>query len=130
MNPHGTLIAGNPEYIGINPKYGVKYHVRNCAGVIMTTNYGSTGMYLKNRRKLSGTISAIDLNKGEILWQTVHGETDEFSYNIVRDPVHIRDFQATLLNQLGFDHQRLTYRFQGRDFRLTDVHGEVLKGIL
>jgi len=60
----------------------------------------------------------------------VHGETDEFSYNIVRDPVSTHDLHATLLHLLGLDHQRLTYRFQGRDFRLTDVHGEVVRALL
>jgi len=60
----------------------------------------------------------------------VHGETDDFSYNIVRDPVSFHDLHATVLHQLGLDHLRLTYRFQGRDFRLTDVHGEVLHALL
>jgi len=60
----------------------------------------------------------------------VYGETDEFSYNITENPVHIHDLNATILNQLGVDHERLTYRFQGRDFRLTDVHGKVVKDIL
>jgi uncharacterized protein (DUF1501 family) len=60
----------------------------------------------------------------------VYGETDDFCYNVVRDPVHVHDLNATILNQLGFDHTRLTYRFQGRDFRLTDVHGNVVKDIL
>ena len=60
----------------------------------------------------------------------VYGETDDFSYNITENPVHIHDLNATILNQLGVDHERLTYRFQGRDFRLTDVHGNVVKDIL
>jgi uncharacterized protein (DUF1501 family) len=59
-----------------------------------------------------------------------HGETDELGFNVVRDPVHVHDLNATLLHQLGFDHEKLTYRFQGRDYRLTDVHGHVVKGIL
>jgi hypothetical protein len=59
-----------------------------------------------------------------------HGETDEFAYNIVRDPVHIHDLNATLLHILGLDHERLTFRHQGRDFRLTDVHGKVVREIL
>jgi hypothetical protein len=58
------------------------------------------------------------------------GETDDFSYNITRDPVHVHDLNATILHCLGIDHTRLTYRFQGRDFRLTDVHGEVVKQLL
>ena len=61
---------------------------------------------------------------------TVWGETNDFSYNVVKDPVHTHDLHATLLYQLGFDHERLTYRSQGRDFRLTDVHGEVVQGLL
>ncbi|MFP6595953.1 MAG: DUF1501 domain-containing protein, partial [Candidatus Hydrogenedentota bacterium] len=58
------------------------------------------------------------------------GETDDFSYNIVRDPVSVYDLQATILNQLGLDHERLTYKYQGRNFRLTDVHGTVRKELL
>ena len=61
---------------------------------------------------------------------TIYGETDEFSYNVAKDPVHVHDLNATLLHLLGLDHTRLTFRSQGRDFRLTDVHGEVVKGIL
>ena len=59
-----------------------------------------------------------------------HGETDEFSYNIVQNPVSIHDLHATILHTLGVDHKRLTYRYQGRDFRLTDVHGEAVKPVL
>jgi hypothetical protein len=59
-----------------------------------------------------------------------HGETDAIGYSAVRDRVHVHDIQATILNQLGLDHERLTYRFQGRDFRLTDVHGSVIQDIL
>lgn len=59
-----------------------------------------------------------------------YGETDEFGYNIIADPVHVHDFQATLLHQLGIDHERLTYKYQGRRFRLTDVHGRVVHDLL
>ncbi len=61
---------------------------------------------------------------------SVFGETDEFGYNIVRDGVHIHDFHATLMHLLGIDHERLTYKFQGRRYRLTDIHGHVVKGLL
>ncbi|MFO0427237.1 MAG: DUF1501 domain-containing protein [Planctomyces sp.] len=61
---------------------------------------------------------------------SVYGETDDFSYNIVRDPVHIHDLNATLLHLMGIDHRKLTYRHQGRDYRLTDIHGEIIQGIL
>mgnify|MGYP001351730402 FL=1 len=60
----------------------------------------------------------------------VYGETDDFSYNVVENPVHIHDLNATILHTLGVDHERLTYRHQGRDFRLTDVHGNVLTDLL
>ena len=61
----------------------------------------------------------------------VYGETDDFSYNIVKDPVHVRDLQATILNRFGIDHDRFSYRFQGLDVKLTGVeHAEVVKGIL
>ena len=63
---------------------------------------------------------------GGIKRGTVIGETDDFSYNIVSDPVSIFDLQATILNCLGIDHKQLTYKFQGRHFRLTDVHGELI----
>nr|WKN39445.1 DUF1501 domain-containing protein [Tunicatimonas sp. TK19036] len=59
-----------------------------------------------------------------------YGETDDFSYNIVKDPVHVHDFQATLLHLLGVDHERLTFKHQGRRYRLTDVEGKLVKGIL
>ena len=58
------------------------------------------------------------------------GETDDFSYNIVRDPVHVHDLNATLLHLLGIDHVRLTWKFQGRHYRLTDVHGNVVRELL
>ncbi|MFN9369474.1 MAG: DUF1501 domain-containing protein [Planctomycetia bacterium] len=60
----------------------------------------------------------------------VHGATDDFGFNVVADPVHVHDLNATLLHLLGFDHTQLTYRVQGRDYRLTDVHGTVVRGIL
>jgi len=59
-----------------------------------------------------------------------HGQTDDLGFQAVKDKVHVHDLQATILHLLGFDHTRLTYRFQGRDFRLTDVAGEVVKGLL
>ncbi|HRH99247.1 MAG TPA: DUF1501 domain-containing protein, partial [Prosthecobacter sp.] len=64
---------------------------------------------------------------GGIKGGQIFGETDEIGWSIVRDPVDLHDFHATLLNQFGFDHLRLTHRFQGRDFRLTDVAGRVIK---
>ncbi len=60
----------------------------------------------------------------------VHGKTDDFGYNVVENPVHVHDFHATLLHLLGIDHERLTFPFQGRDFRLTDVHGNVVDSLL
>jgi hypothetical protein len=67
---------------------------------------------------------------GGIKAGTTYGETDDFCYNVARDPVHVHDFQATLLHLLGIDHERLTFKYQGRQFRLTDVHGQVVKGVL
>jgi uncharacterized protein (DUF1501 family) len=62
---------------------------------------------------------------------TVYGDTDEFSYNIINDPVHIHDFHATVLQLLGFDHERLTYKYQGLDAKLTGVEGaKVVKGLI
>ena len=59
-----------------------------------------------------------------------HGESDELGFSVARDKVHVHDLQATILHLLGFNHEKLTYRFQGRDYRLTDVHGKVVREIL
>jgi uncharacterized protein (DUF1501 family) len=59
-----------------------------------------------------------------------HGQTDELGFNVTENPVHVHDLNATLLHLLGLDHLRLTYRFQGRDYRLTDIHGNLVPGIL
>ena len=58
------------------------------------------------------------------------GATDDFGYSVVQDPVHVHDFQATLMHLLGIDHERLTFKFQGRRYRLTDVHGNLVKQVL
>jgi uncharacterized protein (DUF1501 family) len=60
----------------------------------------------------------------------VLGETDDLGFNVTKDKVHVHDLHATILHSLGFDHTKLTHRFQGRDFRLTDVHGNVVKELL
>ena len=59
-----------------------------------------------------------------------YGATDDLGYKIAENPVHVHDLNATLLHLLGLDHERLTYRYQGRDFRLTDVHGTLVRGLL
>jgi uncharacterized protein (DUF1501 family) len=60
----------------------------------------------------------------------VHGETDDFGYNIARDAVSVHDFHATLLNRLGVDHKKMIFRHEGRDYRLTDVFGELVPGLM
>jgi hypothetical protein len=60
----------------------------------------------------------------------IYGETDDLGFNVVREPVHVHDFNATLLRLLGLEHTKLTFRFQGRDYRLTDVHGNLVPGII
>ena len=60
----------------------------------------------------------------------VHGSSDDYGFNVAEDGVHVHDLQATILHLLGIDHERLTYLFQGRQFRLTDVHGRVVKRIV
>ena len=60
----------------------------------------------------------------------VYGESDDYGINVAKDPVHVHDFHATILHLMGLDHERLTYRHTGRDYRLTDVAGNVVKGIL
>ena len=67
---------------------------------------------------------------GGIRGGTSYGETDELGYQAIENPVHVHDINATILHQLGLNHERLTFKYQGRNFRLTDVHGEVINGIL
>jgi len=90
-------------------------------GPLTATNYGRD----HHPRCFSIWLAGAGIRPGKI-----YGETDDFSYNIAQDPVHVHDLQATMLHLLGLDHERLIYRFQGRDFRLTDVHGEVVHSIL
>jgi arylsulfatase A-like enzyme len=59
-----------------------------------------------------------------------YGQSDEFGFNVAEDPVHVHDLNATVLHLLGLDHERLTFQYQGRNFRLTDVHGHVVKPLL
>ena len=59
-----------------------------------------------------------------------YGETDEYGFNVAKDPVHVHDLNATVLHLMGMDHERLTFKYQGREFRLTDVHGQVVKPLL
>jgi uncharacterized protein (DUF1501 family) len=67
---------------------------------------------------------------GGVRGGTVYGATDEFGFRAVDKPVHVHDLHATMLHLLGFDHQRLTYRYAGRDFRFTDVHGDVIHDVI
>jgi uncharacterized protein (DUF1501 family) len=70
------------------------------------------------------------LTGGGVKTGQTYGATDDLGYSIAEKPVHVHDLNATILHLLGLDHERLTYRYQGRDFRLTDVHGHVVKGLL
>jgi hypothetical protein len=94
------------------------------------TVYGQGGLQNDYGRDHHGRCFSMWLAGGGIQPGVVHGETDDYGYNIVKDGVHIHDLHATLLHCLGIDHERLTFRFQGRDFRLTDVHGKVVKKLL
>ena len=67
---------------------------------------------------------------GGVKGGTVYGQTDEFGFEAVDKPVHVHDLHATILHLLGFDHKRLTYRYAGRDFRLTDVYGNVVHDLI
>ncbi|MDA1049761.1 MAG: DUF1501 domain-containing protein [Planctomycetota bacterium] len=92
-----------------------------CQGGLTKTNYG---------RDHHPRCFTVWMAGGGVKPGISYGETDEFSYNIVDKPVHIHDLNATILHCLGINHERLTHRFQGRDFRLTDVHGKVVNEIL
>ncbi|MCA9229497.1 MAG: DUF1501 domain-containing protein [Planctomycetales bacterium] len=90
-------------------------------GTLTTENYGRD----HHPRCFSVWLAGAGVKPGAVI-----GETDDFSYNIVQDPVHIHDLNATLLHLMGIDHKRLTFRHQGREYRLTDIHGELLKAAL
>jgi hypothetical protein len=92
-----------------------------CQGKIQVDNYG---------RDHHPRAFSIWMAGGGVKSGMVYGETDEFGYNIVENPVHVHDFQATILHLMGIDHERLTYKHLGRRYRLTDVHGTVVKDIL
>jgi len=92
-----------------------------CQGALSRTDYG---------RDHHPRCFTVWMAGGGVRGGLVYGATDDFSYNIVEDPVHVHDLNATILHCLGLDHERLTFRFQGRDFRLTDVHGNVVHRLL
>lgn len=92
-----------------------------CQGTLTPENYG------RDHHPRCFTLWAAG---GGIKGGYTHGTTDEFSYNIAEDPVHVHDLHATILHCLGIDHRRLTFKFQGRHYRLTDVHGQVVKPML
>lgn len=92
-----------------------------CQGKLSKTSYG---------RDHHPRCFSIWMAGGGIQPGMSYGKTDDFSYNIVENPVHVHDLHATILHLLGIDHERLTYRYQGRNFRLTDVHGQLIQGIL
>lgn len=94
------------------------------------TVYGQGGLQENYGRDHHGRCYSMWLAGGGIRPGHVHGQTDDYGYNIVRDSVHVHDINATILHCMGFDHERLTYRYQGRDFRLTDIHGKVVEAIL
>ena len=94
------------------------------------TVYGQGGLQADYGRDHHGRCFSVWLAGGGIRGGMVYGQTDDYGYNIVSDPVHIHDLNATILHCLGIDHQRLTFRFQGRDFRLTDIHGNVVQNLL
>ena len=106
--------------------------------VVWGGEFGRTPMQ-ENREGVTNPYKGRD-HHGEAftMWMTgggmktgiTYGETDEIGYSGIKERIHIHDLQATILHQMGIDHEQLTYRFQGRDFRLTDVHGKVVKEIL
>lgn len=94
------------------------------------TVYGQGGLVDDYGRDHHGRCFSMWLAGGGIRPGTTIGQTDDYGYNIVQAPVHVHDLNATILHCMGFDHERLTYRYQGRDFRLTDIHGKVVESIL
>jgi arylsulfatase A-like enzyme len=98
--------------------------------VVFGTEFGRTPMAQGNGRDHHMKAFSIWLAGGGIRPGITHGVTDELGYGVVENPVTVHDLHATLLHLLGIDHQRLTFRAQGRDFRLTDVHGNVVHDLL
>jgi len=95
------------------------------------TPYAQGGANLERYgRDHHGKAFSIWMAGGGIKGGMTYGSTDDFGFNVAEQPVHIHDLQATIMHCMGIDHTRLTYRFQGRQFRLTDVHGDVLKAVL
>jgi len=95
------------------------------------TVYAQGGASYENYgRDHHGRAFSLWMAGGGIKRGVTHGATDDFGFNVVENPVHVHDLQATILHCLGINHEKLTYRFQGRQFRLTDVHGKVVRGIL
>jgi uncharacterized protein (DUF1501 family) len=92
-----------------------------CQGKLTNTTYG---------RDHHPSCFSYWLAGGGVRGGMSYGETDDYSVRVVENPVHVHDLQATILNQLGMDHEQLTYRYQGRYFRLTDIHGKVVHDIL
>jgi len=90
-------------------------------GALTADNYGRD----HHPRCYSLWVAGAGIKRGHVI-----GQTDDYNYNIVKDPVHIHDLNATLLQQLGVHHEAFTYPHQGRDYRLTDVHGNVVKDML
>jgi len=90
-------------------------------GALSVDNYGRD----HHPRCFTTLITGAGVRGGHVV-----GQTDEYGYNITQDPVHVHDLNATILHLLGIDHTRLTYRFQGRDYRLTDIHGNLVQSIL
>lgn len=101
-----------------------------CGGEFGRTVYGQGGLQDNYGRDHHGRCFSMWLAGGGIKPGLTYGATDDYSYNIAENPVHVHDLNATLLHCLGVNHERLTFRFQGRDYRLTDVEGKVVKDLV
>lgn len=108
-------------------------------GLFRADGTGTNGVAALNQNgSFNGPVNPVE--RGEIIVMCgtgggikpglVMGETDELGFNVTKDKVHVHDLHATLMHLLGFDHKKLTYRSQGRDFRLTDVHGQIVQKLL
>jgi hypothetical protein len=139
---HGAIVARLPQVCGEvdQPTAGLIADLKQRGMlddtlVVFGTEFGRTSFAqgtLKTNfgRDHHGGNFVVFLAGGGTKAGLTYGETDDFGYNIVKDPVHIHDLNATILHLLGIEHEKLTYRSQGRDFRLTDVHGTVVKGVI
>ena len=119
-----TLTGTVREFQWTNPHSYIQLIVKNAQGEDEEGKRGAVG---RDHHRDAFTVW---MAGGGVKGGTSFGQTDDLGYSIVENPVHVHDFNATILHLMGLNHERLTFRYQGRQYRLTDVHGHVVKDII